>query len=154
MRAVVQVRGDVNMSGDVVDTLEMLNIHSVNHCALVPETETYDGMVAKVNDFVAFGEPSLDVLTSLVGRRGEPLEGSADIDDEWVAENTDYDDVDDLARALLDEETTLREAGLAPVLRLHPPRGGHDGIKQPVSDGGQLGKHTTEEIDDLLTDMR
>ncbi|AHG04477.1 50S ribosomal protein L30 [Halobacterium sp. DL1] len=154
MRAVVQVRGDVNMSGDVVDTLEMLNIHSVNHCALVPETETYDGMVAKVNDFVAFGEPSHDVLASLLSRRGEPLEGSADTDDEWVAENTDYDDVDDLARALLDEETTLREAGFAPALRLHPPRGGHDGIKQPVSDGGQLGKHTTEEIDDLLTDMR
>jgi large subunit ribosomal protein L30 len=154
MRAVVQVRGEVDTSGDVVDTLEMLNIHSVNHCALVPETETYDGMVAKVNDYVAFGEPSRDVLASLVERRGEPLEGSADVDDDWVAENTDYDDVDDLAGALLDEETTLREAGLAPVLRLHPPRGGHDGIKQPVSDGGELGKHSTEEIDDLLTDMR
>ena len=154
MRAVVQVRGEVDMSGDVVDTLEMLNIHSVNHCALVPETETYDGMVAKVNDYVAFGEPSHDVLASLLSRRGEPLEGSADVDDDWVAENTDYDDVDDFARSLLDEETTLREAGLAPVLRLHPPRGGHDGIKQPVSDGGELGKHTTEEIDGLLTDMR
>ncbi|MFB6068480.1 MAG: 50S ribosomal protein L30 [Halobacterium sp.] len=154
MRAVVQLRGDVNMSEDVVDTLEMLNIHSVNHCALVPETETYQGMVAKVNDYVAFGEPSRDVLTSLVERRGQPLEGDADVDDEWVAEHTDYDDVDDLAGALLDEETTLREQGLAPVLRLHPPRGGHDGIKQPVSDGGELGKHTTEEIDSLLTDMR
>jgi large subunit ribosomal protein L30 len=154
MLAVVKIRGEVNISEDVEDTFEMLNIHSVNHCALVPETETYEGMVAKVNDYVAFGEPSREVLASLVESRGEPAEGSADVDDEWVDENTDYDDVDDLAGALLDEETTLREEGLAPALRLHPPRGGHDGIKNPVSDGGQLGNHSTEEIDDLLTDMR
>jgi large subunit ribosomal protein L30 len=154
MQAVVQIRGEVDMSGDVKDTLEMLNIHNVNHCALVPETETYSGMVAKVNDYVAFGEPSADVLAELIERRGAPAEGDADIDDEWVAEHTDYDDVADLAGALLDEEATLREAGLAPVLRLHPPRGGHSGIKQPVSEGGELGKHTTEEMDSLLTDMR
>ncbi|MXR20289.1 50S ribosomal protein L30 [Halobacterium bonnevillei] len=154
MLAVVKIRGEVNISADVEDTFEMLNIHSVNHCALVPETETYEGMVAKVNDYVAFGEPSRGVLASLLEARGEPETGSADVDDKWVAENTDYDDVDDLAGALLDEETTLRKAGLAPALRLHPPRGGHDGIKQPVSDGGELGNHSTEEIDDLLTDMR
>jgi large subunit ribosomal protein L30 len=154
MQAVVQIRGEVNMRGDTQDTLEMLNIHTVNHCALVPETETYSGMVAKVNDYVAFGEPSEDVLVELLAKRAEPAEGDADVDDEWVAEHTEYDDVADLAGALLDEETTLRDAGLSPVLRLHPPRGGHDGIKQPVSDGGQLGKHTTEEIDSLLTEMR
>jgi len=154
MQAVVQIRGEVNMQGSVADTLEMLNIHNVNHCALVPETETYSGMVAKVNDYVAFGEPSEDVLAELLAKRAEPAEGDADVDDEWVAEHTEYDDVADLAGALLAEETTLRDAGLTPVLRLHPPRGGHDGIKQPVSDGGQLGKHTTEEIDSLLTEMR
>jgi len=154
MQAVVQIRGEVNMRADTQDTLEMLNIHKVNHCALVPETETYSGMVAKVNDYVAFGEPSEDVLVELLEKRAEPAEGDADVDDEWLAEHTEYDDVADLAGALLDEETTLRDAGLAPVLRLHPPRGGHDGIKQPVSDGGQLGKHTTEEIDSLLTEMR
>jgi large subunit ribosomal protein L30 len=154
MQAVVQIRGEVDMQTTVKDTLEMLNIHRVNHCALVPETETYSGMVAKVNDYVAFGEPSEDVLAELIERRGAPAEGDGDIDDEWVAEHTEYDDVADLAGALLDEETTLREAGLAPVLRLHPPRGGHDGIKQPVSEGGELGKHTTEEMDSLLTDMR
>lgn len=154
MQAVVQLRGEVNMRETVDDTLGMLNIHSVNHCALVPETETYRGMVAKVNDYVAYGEPSKEVVAELVERRGEPLEGKADTDDEWVDENTDFDDVDDLARALVNEKTTLRDAGLAPVLRLHPPRGGHDGIKQPRAQGGQLGKQSTEDIDELLTRMR
>ena len=154
MQAIVQLRGDVNMSSDIHDTLKMLNIHHVNHCAFVPETETYRGMITKVNDYVAHGEPSADVIAMLLRRRGEPLEGSADVDDEWVAENTDYADVDALAAALVDEETTLRDAGIVPSIRLHPPRGGHDGVKHPTVESGQLGQHSTEEIDRLLEAMR
>ncbi|WP_137284901.1 50S ribosomal protein L30 [Halorussus salinisoli] len=154
MKAVVQIRGEVDMTGETQDTLEMLNLHRVNHCALVPDTDTYRGMITKVNDYTAYGEPSQDVLETLLEKRAEPLEGDADIDDEWVADETDYDDVSDLASALLDDETTLREQGLAPVLRLHPPRGGHDGLKHPTQEGGQLGKHDTEQIDSLLKAMR
>ncbi|MFB6308328.1 MAG: 50S ribosomal protein L30 [Haloarculaceae archaeon] len=152
MKALVQLRGEVNMDQDVQDTLGMLNIHDVNHATFVPETDTYRGMVTKVNDYVAHGEPSVETVEALLERRGEPLEGDADIDDEWVAENTDYDDVASLAEALVDEETTLRDEGLSPTLRLHPPRGGHDGIKHPTKEGGELGKH--DEIDTLLEAMR
>lgn len=154
MQALVQLRGDVNMAEDVSDTLEMLNVHDVNHCTLVPETDAYRGMIHKVNDYVAYGEPSQQTVETLLQTRGEPQEGDADIDDEWVIAHTEYDGVEALAEALLAEETTLQDAGLAPTLRLHPPRGGHDGIKQPTVDGGQLGRHDTEEIDDLLTAMR
>ena len=154
MQAIVQLRGEVNISGDIQDTLEMLNLHGVNHATLVPETESYRGMITKVNDYVAFGEPSAETVAMLLERRGEPEEGTATIDDEWVAEQTDYDDVDALATALVDEETTLREQGLTPALRLHPPRGGHKGLKRPTAEGGQLGRHSTEEIDALLEAMR
>jgi large subunit ribosomal protein L30 len=154
MKAVVQLRGEVDMTGETQDTLEMLNLHRVNHCALVPDTDAYRGMITKVNDYTAYGEPSQATLATLIEKRGEPLEGSDEIDDEWVTEFTDYDDVGDLAAALLDDETTLREQGLAPVLRLHPPRGGHDGLKHPTKEGGQLGKHDTEQIDELLKAMR
>jgi large subunit ribosomal protein L30 len=154
MQAVVQVRGRENVGADVRDTLTMLNIDRVNHCTFVPDTDAYRGMLAKVNDFVAYGEPSTDVVETLLRRRAEPESGDGDVDDEWVADSTDYDDVAALAAALTAEETTLREAGLSPVLRLHPPRGGHDGIKHPRSDGGQLGKHTGEDIDALLEAMR
>ena len=154
MQALVQLRGEVNMSQDVRDTLQMLNLHSTNHVTFVPETDTYRGMITKVNDYVAFGEPSADVVATLIERRGEAAEGDADVDDAWVADNTDYDDVASLAEALVDEETTLREQGLSPVVRLHPPRGGHDGIKHPVVEGGQLGRHETDDIDSLLEAMR
>jgi len=154
MQALVQIRGEVNMSQDVRDTLEMLNLHSTNHVTFVPETDTYRGMITKVNDYVAFGEPSVDVVATLLSRRGEALEGDANVDDTWVADNTEYDDIASLADALVAEETTLREQGLSPVVRLHPPRGGHDGIKHPVVEGGQLGRHETDEIDSLLEAMR
>ena len=155
MKAVVQLRGEVNRLTDVDDTLSMLNIHKVNHAALVPDTDTYAGMLTKVNDFVAFGEPDQDVLETLLEKRAEPLEGrQSDVDEEWIAEHTEYDDFAELAEALLAEETTLREQGLSPTLRLHPPRSGHNGIKHPAVEGGQLGKHTTEEINALLESMR
>ncbi|MGQ4556796.1 50S ribosomal protein L30 [Halobellus sp. GM3] len=154
MQAIVQLRGEVNMSSAVRDTLSMLNVHRVNHCALVPETETYRGMITKVNDYVAHGEPSVDVVETLLRKRAEPEAGEADVDDEWLEENTDYDDFGSLAQALVDEETTLREQGLSPVLRLHPPRGGHRGQKHPTTEGGQIGKHDTAQIDELLEAMR
>ncbi|MFC7098281.1 50S ribosomal protein L30 [Halobaculum marinum] len=152
MQAVVQLRGEIDMSAAQRDTLKMLNIHAINHCALVPEEDTYRGMIAKVNDFVAFGEPDVETVELLIARRAEPLEGDADVDDEWVSDNTEYSDIEALAEALVDEETTLREQGLSPVLRLHAPRGGHKGIKHAVKNGGELGHH--DDIDTLLEAMR
>jgi large subunit ribosomal protein L30 len=152
MRAVIQMRGPIDLEEGQRDTLDMLNIGRVNHAALVPENDVYDGMVAKVNDFVAHGEPSLETLTLVLEKRADALESSAEVDEEWLAEHTDYDGFEALAEALLAEETTLREQGLSPTLRLHPPRGGHDGIKHPDSTGGELGPH--EDIDPLLEAMR
>ncbi|SFS51769.1 50S ribosomal protein L30 [Halostagnicola kamekurae] len=155
MKAVVQLRGEVNRETEVDDTLSMLNIHNVNHATLIPDTDAYRGMVTKVNDFVAHGEPDQDVLATLLANRAEPLEGrQSDVDEEWLEENTEYSEFSELAEALLAEETTLREEGLSPTLRLHPPRGGHDGLKHAAAEGGQLGKHTTQEINDLLESMR
>jgi large subunit ribosomal protein L30 len=154
MKALVQVRGEVNINQDILDTLQMLNLGRVNHATLVPEEPTYEGMVTKVNDYVAHGVPSQETVALLIERRGEPDVGDADIDDKWVADNTEYDSVSDLAGALVAEETTLQDAGLSPTLRLHPPRKGHDGIKQPVHTGGQLGVHDTADIDTLLEAMR
>jgi large subunit ribosomal protein L30 len=154
MKALVQLRGEVNINGDIRDTLEMLNLGRVNHATLVPETPAYEGMVTKVNDYVAHGTPSQKTVELLLEGRAEPASGEASIDDEWIAENTEHESISALAWALLAEETTLQEAGLSPTLRLHPPRGGHDGVKQPVLTGGQIGVHETDEIDIILEAMR
>jgi large subunit ribosomal protein L30 len=154
MQALVQLRGEVNQSQAVRDTLEMLNLHKVNHCVLVPETPTYRGMITKVNDWVAHGTPTAEAVATVLRKRAEPAEGNEAVDEAWLAEHTDYDSFEALAEALVDEETTLREQGLSPTLRLHPPRGGHDGIKHPTKEGGQLGRHENGSIDELLEAMR
>lgn len=152
MRAVVQLRGEVDMTAGQRDTLDMLNLGRVNHAALVPETDTYDGMVTKIHDFVAFGEPSAETLALVLEKRLTALDSSEPVDEEYLADKTEFDDYESLAEALLDEETSLREQGLSPTLRLHPPRGGHKGIKHPNKTGGELGHH--EDIDELLEAMR
>ena len=154
MKALVQLRGEVNINQDTRDTLDMLNLGRVNHATLVPEEPAYEGMIAKVNDYVAHGQPSQETVELLIERRGEPASGEADIDDEWVSEHTEFDDISALAAALVEEETTLQDAGLSPTLRLHPPRGGHDGVKNPISTGGQIGVHETDHLDSLLEAMR
>ncbi|MFB6202151.1 MAG: 50S ribosomal protein L30 [Halorhabdus sp.] len=154
MEALVQLRGEVDVSQDVIDTLEMLNLGRVNHATFVPETDAYRGMITKVHDVVAHGEPSVETVELLLRKRAEPAEGKESIDDDWVGWNTNYDDVNDLAEALVAEETTLQDANLSPTLRLHPPRKGHDGIKHPTKEGGQLGIHDDGEIDALLEAMR
>lgn len=154
MQAIIQLRGPVNTSREVRDTLSMLNLGRVNHCTFVPDTGSFRGMITKVTDLVAVGEPSPETVAILLRRRGEPVGEEQGIDDEWVAEATEFDDVEALAEALCADEIRLADVGLEPVLRLHPPRGGHDGIKRHRTDGGQLGKHSTEDIDALLYRMR
>jgi len=152
MRAIVQLRGEVDMESGQRDTLDMLNIGRVNHATLVPENDVYDGMVAKVNDFVAHGEPSVETLALVLETRADALDSETDVDEAYLDEETEYDGFEALAEALLDEETTLREQHISPTIRLHPPRGGHDGIKHPDGTGGELGPH--EDIDPLLEAMR
>jgi large subunit ribosomal protein L30 len=122
MRALVQIRGEVNQSGAVEDTLEMLNLGRVNHATFVPETDAYEGMVTKVNDWVAHGEPSADTVATVLRSRGEPAEGSADLTDEFVAEGTDYDDVDaPAAGAAAASATGPGPAGSSPRRPAPPP---------------------------------
>ncbi len=148
---VVRLRGEAEKPGEVLDTLDMLNLGQVNAFTVVPDDDTYRGMVQKVNDYVAYGEPDAETVALLLKKRGETLEGG-EVDDEF-AEEQGFESVEHLAEEVVAGETTLREAGVNPTLRLHPPRKGHDGIKHSYKQGGVLGNHG-DEIDDLLRRMR
>lgn len=148
---IVRVRGEADSPSGVRDTLDMLNLTQVNAFTIVPDEDTYRGMVEKVHDYVAYGEPDAATVASLLADRGETLHGG-DVDDDFAAEQG-YDSVNALAEAAVEGETTLREAGVDPTVRLHPPRKGHDGIKHSYKQGGVLGNHG-DEIDDLLRRMR
>jgi len=150
--AVIKMRGVVKSKPDVRRTLQLLNIERTNHCTLINENVHYKGMLQKVKDYVAWGPINVETLSTILRSRGM-LEGHKRLTDMHVKANTDYDTIDSLAQAIIDGEASLQSVPqLKPVLRLHPPRKGHKGIKKP-SPEGVLGYHG-DGINALLLQMR
>jgi len=61
MYAVIRLRGSVNRSKKVKDTLAFLNLKRVNHCVLVPEEPSFKGMLKKTENWIAWGEVSKEM---------------------------------------------------------------------------------------------
>ncbi len=153
MYAVVRIKGGVNTKPKVKNTLGFLRLHRVNHCVLVPESAEYKGMIQNVKDYVAWGKVEPEVLSLILRKRAE-LEGGEPITDEYLANNTRFKSVEDFAKALCENITSMKEVPkLTPVLRLHPPRKGLKSTKRSVSQGGSLGNHGTG-INVILKKMR
>ena len=151
--AVVRLRGTVNVPREIEDTLRMLRLNRVNHCVIVDDNPHYRGMIQKVKDYVAWGEIDAETLELLLRRRGR-LGGGRRLTDEYVRNNTKYENIGELARAIINGEISIKDInGLIPVFRLHPPRKGHRGIKKTFKEGGALGYYG-KEINELLRRMR
>ncbi|ACX72077.1 MAG: 50S ribosomal protein L30 [Methanococci archaeon] len=150
--AVVRIRGRIGVRRDIADTLKMLRLNKVNHCVIVPETETFKGMIQKVKDYVTYGEIDKDTLIKLILKRGR-LPGNKRVNEELIKELTGMN-VEDLAEKIINGEIKLKETPLKPVFRLHPPKKGFErgGIKKPFSIGGALG-YRGEKINELLEKM-
>jgi len=151
MYAIVRLRGGVNTRQEIKDTLSMLHLDRINHCVVVREDEHYRGMIQKVKDFVAWGKIDADCLEMLLERRGR-LSGNRRLSDVVVRDISSYGSLKELAQATSSGTVNLKEFGIKPVFRLHPPRKGHRGTKKTVKEGGELGYH--DSIQDLITKMR
>jgi large subunit ribosomal protein L30 len=153
MFAVVRVRGQVNVSGKIEDTLGMLRLHKVNHCVFLQDTPNNKGMIQKTKDYIAYGTVDVESLTEVLGNRGR-LEGDARLTDEYVKENSEFASIASFAEALVNGDAKITDVPLLkPVFRLHPPRKGHAGMKRTAQQGGVLGNHG-DDIKALLNKMR
>lgn len=153
MFAVVRMRGQVHVSGEIEDTLGMLRLHKVNHCVFLADNPNNKGMIQKAKDYIAYGTVDADTLAGVLGKRGR-LEGDDRLTDAYVNENTDFDSIKAFAEALVNGNAKISDVpGLKPVFRLHPPRKGHAGVKRTAQQGGVLGNHG-EDIKILLNKMR
>ncbi len=153
MFAVVRVRGPVNVSGKIEDTLGMLRLHKVNHCVFLQDTPNNKGMIQKAKDYIAYGTVDVESLTEVLSKRGR-LEGDARLTDEYVKENSEFASIASFAEALVNDDAKITDVPLLkPVFRLHPPRKGHAGIKRTAQQGGVLGNHG-DDIKALLNKMR
>lgn len=149
---IVRLRGEIKINGKIRDTMELLNLHHVNHATIVPDSPTYVGMIRKVKDYVTFGHVDAAGVQDLLEKRGRVV-GGGPLTDAHLAENSDYKTIADFAAALAEGKVKLGGVtGVKPVLRLAPPRKGHEGIKHSFRSGGALGDRG-EKIGDLVARM-
>lgn len=149
--AVVRVRGTVNLRKDIKATLAMLMLTKVNHCVVIPQTESYHGMLQKVKDYVTWGEVELETLAELLKKRGK-LRGGESLSLKWLKTHTKYSSFKELASAYTRKDFHDELKFIKPVLRLSPPKGGYEGIKRAYQIGGALG-YRGKEINKLLKRM-
>jgi large subunit ribosomal protein L30 len=138
---VIRVRSDRTVEKTIRETLHSLNLTRVNHAVLIPENDTYAGMLQKVKDFVTWGEFSADSIATLIRDRGR-LIGDKPVTDGAVKDSTDFKNIDAFAKAIANGEAVTKDMEtLKRVFRLHPPRGskGWGGIKRHFTVGGALG---------------
>lgn len=138
MFAVVRIRGSVNTSEDVEDTLKMLNLNSPNHCAIIPETKEYLGMLRKAKDRITWGNVDKKTLSKLLEKRGK-------ISKEKLKEMK-MKNFDDLSDALMKNKLKLKL-----IFRLNPPIHGFKSTRLPYPKG-DLGSRG-EKINELLERM-
>ena len=150
---VIRIKGSVKARREHLDTLQMLNLKRANWATIVPKTPSYEGMLKKVEHMITWGEPNLKTVKTFL-RRVE-LAGDGSLDDEAV-KKLGFDSLEDLAKKIYSAEITLnklKEKGVKPYARLHPPRGGFKKtIKKHVSAGGEYG-YRGEKINELFVRM-
>ena len=151
MFLVIRVRGTTGVIKNIADTLDMLRLNRISHAVLVEDTPSYNGMLQKAKDYITWGEIDADLLAEIIAKRGK-FTGNNKVTDEYVAENSDYKNIDELAKAVIAGEVKLMDLDIKPVFRLHPPRKGYEDIRLSVKEGGSLG-YRGENIKDLAERM-
>ena len=150
--AVVRVRGSVNVNPKIKETMKLMKLSRVNHCVIIPENETYTGMLNIIKDYVTWGEIDSETTELLLESSGKSSGNSA-FSKEHLKETT-FKTMKALAKGLTEGKVVMRDVpGLKPLFRLHPPRKGYEGIKRSFKVGGALG-YRSDKINVLLRRMQ
>ena len=136
--AVVLVRGTVNVTQPVKDTLKMLNLSRKNHCVVLENNPVNLGMLKKVKDYITWGELDESTFKELMEKRGE----------EYKCRLKDFKE------KFSNNVFEFNGKKYKTYFRLNPPRKGfgRKGIKVAFKVGGALGNRN-EKINDLIKRM-
>ncbi|MBO4763334.1 MAG: 50S ribosomal protein L30 [Candidatus Methanomethylophilaceae archaeon] len=137
--AVIRVRGQPDVNYNIEFTMKLLGLTRVNHCVFVPENNSTDGMLQVAKDYITWGEVDEETLAKALRARAKVV-GDYDLTDEYLKENSSFGNVEELAKAMIENDCRLKDVeGVKPVLRLHPPVKGYEGNKRSYVNGGALG---------------
>lgn len=149
--AAVKVRGSISAQREAKETLKMLHLNKKNNTVLIDNRPSFLGMLQRVQSYATWGEPSKEILSLLIKKRGKL--GGKKITDEY-AQKVGYESLAKLAEAIFDckiEHWNL--PNIQPVFKLPPPTKGFKGkIKRSFRAGGEAG-YRGEKINELLKRM-
>ena len=136
--AIILIRGMVNLSGELKDTLAKLNLHRKNNCVVIESNPVNLGMLRKIKDYITWGSISDKMFLELVEQRGELFKGRTS----------------DSKKKYNYKILEVSGKKYKPYFRLNPPRKGfgRKGIKIPFKVGGGLGDRG-DKINDLIERM-
>jgi large subunit ribosomal protein L30 len=148
----IRIRGGVNAHKKIESTLRMLRIDKTNYATLLDDRPSNMGMLQKVKDYVTWGEPSIDIITQLIEKKGQ-LAGRKKIT-ETTLTNMGYKSFKDVALEIYEGRIDSHKLDpIKPFFRLHPPKKGFKcSIKRPYKSDGELG-YRGEAINDLAKRM-
>ncbi len=135
---VILLRGVIGASPHQSRTLKQLRLFQRNHCTIIPKNPSFEGMLAKIKDFVTWGEIADEVFSELVAKRAEPYSGK----------------MKDEHKDMKNKFIMVNNKPIKPVFRLSPPRGGFErkGVRRAVAQGGALG-YRGQDINKLMKRM-
>lgn len=149
---IIRLRGTQNLNPKTKDTLRFMRLNRINHAVVLPESDTTKGMLQVAKDYVTWGEVDAKTLAQVIKTRGR-LVGDDPITDAHVAKHTPFKSIDALAEAIVSGKARYQDVPeVKPIFRLHPAKGGLEGIKRSVQAGGALG-YRGPDINDLLGRM-
>jgi large subunit ribosomal protein L30 len=132
--------------------MKLMRLNRVNHCVIVPENETYDGMLKIIKDYVTWGEVDIETTELMLESSGK-TSGNA-IFTKKELKDSSFKTMKALAKNLSEGKVVMRDVPkLKPLFRLHPPRKGYEGVKRSFKEGGALG-YRGEKINQLIRRMQ
>ena len=131
--AVIRMKGRFSMRPSAKGALESLGLATLYSCTLVPDSASYKGMLQSCKDVVSFGEVGKESVQLLLTKRGIAADGRR------LSETKKPEEIAKMAQEIAGGRKPS-EAGVSPLFRLSPPKGGF-GSRKSHAPFGPLGKN-------------
>ena len=151
--AIIRIKGKAGLKKTVKDTFLLLRLYKKNSCVVVPNTQSYVGMLTKIKDCSTWGEIDEQTFKLLLEKRGR-LPGNKQLTNEYLQQKLKIN-IDQFAKEFINFKKELKDIpGLKLFFKLTPPRQGFEdkGIKVQFSQGGVLG-YRKDKINDIIQRM-
>ncbi|MFH0936165.1 MAG: 50S ribosomal protein L30 [Candidatus Woesearchaeota archaeon] len=151
--AIIRIKGKAGLKKTVKDTFLLLRLYKKNSCVVVPNTQSYVGMLTKIKDCSTWGEIDEQTFKLLLEKRGR-LPGNKQLTNEYLQQKLKIN-IDQFAKEFINFKKELKDIpGLKLFFKLTPPRQGFEdkGIKVQFSQGGVLG-YRKDKINNIIQRM-